>query len=300
MDSSGVPRRRATAVGLLAIVLFSAIVSLVRVTSQNFGATLGAALIYTLVSVILWTIRRPKNLRAFPRKYMLLCGVLFIVYEVSVGLAVGLAGDSEQAIEVSIVNYLWPTLMVVLMLFVPGAGRASWLIIPGVLLAMFGIGMVVGGEAGLDPGSIASHISSNPVPYALAFAGAMAWAAYSVITPRISRGHDGLTLFITGTAIALWAVHAMAGSVPDRLPGVTAYVVLVAASVAIGAGYGGWNIGILRGNLIVLASASYVTPVFSSIIAALTLGAALTGTFWRGVLMVTTGSLLSWWAIRSV
>lgn len=112
----------------------------------------------------------------------------------------------------------------------------------------------------------------------------MAWAAYSVITPRISRGHDGLTLFITGTAIALWAVHAMAGSVPDRLPGVTAYVVLVAATVAIGAGYGCWNIGILRGNLIVLASASYVTPVFSSIIAALTLGAALTGTFWRGVL----------------
>lgn len=122
MDSSSVPRWRATAVGLLAIALFSAIVSLVRVTSQNFGATLGAALIYTLVSVILWAIRRPKNLRAFPRKYMLLCGVLFIIYEVSVGLAVGLAGDSEQAIEVSIVNYLWPTLMVVLMLFVPGQG----------------------------------------------------------------------------------------------------------------------------------------------------------------------------------
>jgi drug/metabolite transporter (DMT)-like permease len=193
------PNHNATLVGLLAIVLFSAIVSLVRITAQNFGATLGAALIYTLTAVVMWVIRRPKRLRSLPLRYLLVCGTLFVVYEVSVGLAVGLAHNATQALEVSVVNYLWPTLMVLLSLIGRRFTAKTWLVIPGALLASLGTAFVVGGDAGLNPASIAAHIASNPVPYALAFGGAVTWAVYSVITPRISEGHDGITLFLTGS-----------------------------------------------------------------------------------------------------
>lgn len=221
------PNRNATLVGLLAIVLFSAIVSLVRITAQNFGATLGAALIYTLTSVVMWIIRRPKRQRSFPLRYLLVCGALFVVYEVSVGLAVGLAHDATQALEVSVVNYLWPTLMVLLSLIGRRLTAKTWLVIPGALLASLGTAFVVGGDAGLHPASIAAHIASSPVPYVLAFGGAIAWAVYSVITPRISEGHDGITLFLTGVAVALWIVHFLTGSVPQRThtAGIGAYIV---------------------------------------------------------------------------
>ncbi|MCI2185404.1 aromatic amino acid DMT transporter YddG [Bifidobacterium tibiigranuli] len=294
------PNHNATLVGLLAIVLFSAIVSLVRITAQNFGATLGAALIYTLTAVVMWVIRRPRQLRSFPLRYLLVCGTLFVVYEVSVGLAVGLAHDATQALEVSVVNYLWPTLMVLLSLIGRRFTAKTWLVIPGALLASLGTAFVVGGDAGLNPAGIAAHIASNPVPYALAFGGAVTWAVYSVITPRISEGYDGITLFLTGVAVALWIVHFLTGSVPQHAhpAGIGAYIVLVAAALVIGAGYACWDAGIMHGNLTVLGSASYAAPVLSSAIGALALGASLTVSFWQGVVLVVVGSLIGWWATK--
>ncbi|MEG0632408.1 MAG: EamA family transporter, partial [Pseudomonas sp.] len=64
-------------------------------------------------------------------------------------------------------------------------------------------------------------------------------------------------------------------------------------------GYALWNIGILRGNLTLLATASYGAPVLSSAFAALWLGAHLTPQFWQGAVLVTAGSLVCWHATRA-
>lgn len=292
--------RRATGVGMLAVVLFSAVVTLVRVTSQDFGATLGAPLIYTLASTVLWLTHRPRGLRRFPLRYLLVCGALFVVYETSLALAVGLADSAEQTLEVSVVNYLWPTFLVLLSLVGRRSGRVHWLVIPGVALATLGTAAVVGGREGLNVAAIAGHVVSNPVPYALTFGGAVVWAVYSVLTPRLAEGCDGLTVFITGTAAALWIVHLTTGTSADRAPGVGGWAVLVAAALVIGAGYACWNIGILRGNITLLGTASYAAPILSSLIGAVVLGAALTPSFWWGVLLVAVGSAMSGWATRQM
>ncbi|MOA50751.1 Aromatic amino acid exporter YddG [compost metagenome] len=67
---------------------------------------------------------------------------------------------------------------------------------------------------------------------------------------------------------------------------------------AMAAGYALWNVGILKGNLTLLATASYFTPVLSTFFAALWLSTRLTASFWQGVAMVTAGSLLCWVATR--
>lgn len=72
---------------------------------------------------------------------------------------------------------------------------------------------------------------------------------------------------------------------------------LLAAAVGMAAGYALWNIGILRGNLTLLATASYSAPMLSSAFAAW-LGAHLGLQFWQGVLRVTAGALLCWQATR--
>jgi drug/metabolite transporter (DMT)-like permease len=73
---------------------------------------------------------------------------------------------------------------------------------------------------------------------------------------------------------------------------------LIALSVALGFGYAAWNVGILHGNVSLLAAASYFTPVLSSALAAALLSAALSWSFWQGAGMVCAGSLLCWQATR--
>ena len=102
--SQGSVSGRATAIGLMAVVLWSAMVALVRTVTETFGATLGAALIYSVAAVILWIVRRPASLRKAPRRYLLLGGLLFVAYEISFSLALGMASDASQAIEVSVLN----------------------------------------------------------------------------------------------------------------------------------------------------------------------------------------------------
>jgi hypothetical protein len=50
--------------------------------------------------------------------------------------------------------------------------------------------------------------------------------------------------------------------------------------------------------MMILASASYATPVLSSAVAATLLGTTLPVAFWQGVALVVAGSLLSWHATR--
>src|SRR5699024_3002302 len=70
------PARRATLAGLGAIVVWSAMVALLRLVSDDFGATLGMALVYSLAAAMLWIVRRPRALRSFPLRYLLIGGAL--------------------------------------------------------------------------------------------------------------------------------------------------------------------------------------------------------------------------------
>ena len=288
---------KATLVGLLAVALWSTIVGLIRGVSQNFGATGGAALIYTVGSVLLLLSVGPTRVSQLPRRYLLAGGALFVAYEWCLSLSLGYATNARQAIEVGMVNYLWPTFtMTAAILF--NRQRASGLIVPGFLLGIAGIGLVLGGEAGFDPAGMVANVRSNPLSYGLAFAGAVIWAAYCTVTARIARGGNAVTLFFALTAASLWVQYALHEQAPMTVT-LHAVVLLVLAAAAMAFGYAAWNVGILRGNLTVLAGASYFIPVFSAALAAALLGAVLPAAFWQGAAMVTGGSLLCWAATRA-
>jgi drug/metabolite transporter (DMT)-like permease len=67
--------------------------------------------------------------------------------------------------------------------------------------------------------------------------------------------------------------------------------------VALGFGYAAWNIGILHGNVTVLAAVSYFTP-YSLPRLPPCAEFPLSFSFWQGALMVCAGSLLCWYATR--
>ncbi|AYZ32709.1 aromatic amino acid DMT transporter YddG [Serratia sp. FDAARGOS_506] len=289
-------RTRATLFGLLAILLWSSVVGLIRSVSEGLGPIGGAAMIYSVSAVFLLVAIGVPKWRSFPRPYLIVGSLLFVSYEICLSLSLGYANTRLQAIEVGMINYLWPCFTVLMALALNGQ-KAKWWLLPGLLLSLFGIGWIMSGEGGWSPAQMLANVRSNPLSYALAFSGAVIWALYCNLTKKIAQGSNGVVLFIVLTALALWLKYAFsAESGMQFSAGVT--VTLLCAGVAMGAGYAAWNVGILHGNMTLLATVSYFTPVLSAVFAALVLHTSLTANFWQGVAMVTLGSLICWRATR--
>ncbi len=287
-----------TVIGLFAVVLWGFMAGLMRLAADAFGATLGAALVYTVGGIMLLLTRRPKPLSQAPHRYLLLGGIMFITYETSISLSIGLASTAAQSVEVSLVNYLWPTLLVLFTAALSGRKGAVWQALPGAIIATVGVAMAVGGDS-LDVQSALRNIASNPLPFILAFAGALIWAVYAAITPSMSGGYDGTTVFFCCVAVTQWIIHFMSGDgIPVQAPGLAGYLALIACAVSIAGGYACWGYGMLHGNMETLAVGSYATPVFSTASSTLLLGVALGLPFWIGVVLVVTGSLLNVWFSR--
>ena len=68
------------------------------------------------------------RLGAFPRRYLIVGSALFVSYEICLSLSLGFAADRAQAIELGIVNYLWPCLTVVFAMLINGQRASAWVV----------------------------------------------------------------------------------------------------------------------------------------------------------------------------
>lgn len=293
MDSSS---QRATLFGLLAILLWSTSVGLFRSIAEHFGAVGGAALIYSISAICLCIVRGLPNIRDFPPRYLWIGGALFVTYEICLSLAIGFAHTRSQSLELGMINYLWPSLTIVLALFINKQRSNLWLW-PGLALSLAGIIQVMKGDGDWSPALMWDNILDNPLAYGLAFSAAVIWALYCNLTRRWSQGKNGVSLFFCITALALWGKFAFVSEAPLHFT-TSATLQLLFMGVSTAVAYSAWNHGIQRGNMTMLATASYFTPVLSALLASLWLGLSPGWSFWQGVVMVVGGSLLCWLATR--
>ena len=289
---------QATMTGLLAILLWSSIIGLLRSVSELLGPTGGAAMMYSVASVFLLLSVGWVRLAEFPRRYLVWGSLLFVTYELCLALSIGYAHTARQAIEVGMVNYLWPTFTVVAAILF-NRQKTNVLIVPGFLLSVAGICRVLAGEQGVDAAGMLANVRDNPLSYGLAFAGALIWAAYCTVTARIAGGKNGVTLFFILVSASLWLKY-LAGGGGQMAFSTEAVVYLLLAAAAMGFGYAAWNVGILHGNVTLLAGASYFIPVLSAALSSLLLRAPLSMAFWQGSAMVCGGAILCWLATRAM
>lgn len=285
-----------TLAGCLAILMWSTIVAFIRNVAEQLGPVGGAAMIYTVSTALLAIFIGLPRPGRFSQKYLLVGGALFVSYEMCLALALGMANDRHQTVEMGVINYLWPCLTVLLAVMV-SKKRVSLLLYPALALAFLGVAWTVSGDEGLSLNQIAANVATNPVSYTLAFVGAFIWAVYCNVTKRLANGENTITWFFMATALALWAKYFMSDE-PAMVWSMGAVTDLLFAAVAMGAGYALWNIGIIGGNMMLLATLSYFTPIFSTFFAAVLLDIELTTAFWQGVVMVTLASLACWWLTR--
>lgn len=221
---------------------------------------------------------------------------MFVIYELCFSYAIALAQTAQQAIEVSLVNYLWPGLTVAMLILFKEI-KFNVFVIVGLAISLSGIILIQTGQGALTWSNILSNILENPISYILAFVGATLWSLYCVITKKYSDGHNPISFFFVAISIVLWTKYLWShGLSLNAIPEVelTTIGLLGIVSVVMALGYAAWNIGIIKGNITILVTLSYFSPVISTLISMFILQTNLPTEFWYGVILVTSGSLVCW------
>ncbi|MDO7439478.1 aromatic amino acid DMT transporter YddG [Acinetobacter baumannii] len=290
----------ATLIGLSAILMWASMVGFVKHITTAIGPDVGITLIYSLSALLLLIIFRVPNFKLISKKYLILGAILFIAYELCFSFALAYSKTAQQAIEVSIVNYLWPSLTVLAFVIFREL-KFNVFIILGLLISISGIIFIQTGNGDFSLGRVVDNFHSNPLSYILAFIGAIIWAFYCVLTKKMGKGQNPISIFFLGVALTLWLKLLFSGQLSLPSLDLNTILSLIVASAAIGLGYAAWNIGIIHGNITMLVVASYFTPIISSLLAMLVLQTELSISFWQGTAMVTAGSLICWlstnWAV---
>ena len=295
--------QRATWIGLVAVLCWSSTVGLMRSVAEALGALGGAAVLYSVSAAFVLLVKglpSRAQLRRVSRVYLIVCGLLFAFYEICLSVAIGLAHDRPQSMELGMINYLWPCLTIVLAVLCRQQAARWWLWL-GVALCLWGLVLVMGEGASSGDApwwqSLGAHMAANPLAYWLAFGAALMWPTYSVLARIHGGGFNGVGLFLLLTAVLLWLQWWAVDTVPMRWSW-SALLQVLAIGALTALGYGCWEHGIQRGNLAVMAAGSYFTPVLSALWASVWLAVQPGLPFWQGVVLITVGSLVCWWATR--
>ncbi|KPJ75109.1 MAG: hypothetical protein AMS14_04215 [Planctomycetes bacterium DG_20] len=289
-------RQLNTALGIVAIVLWSSTMALARSLAETVGPLTTGALAYTASGAAgcLCLAAGGRLVPAFrlPRAYLVGSGALFVTYIVCIYLAVGLAVSRQQAIEVGILNYLWPALTLVFAIPILHA-RVRAAFVPGVILGLAGAALAPLrlGEYSLD--ALVANLRDQPVPYLLGLAAAILWALYSNVSRRWAGEARGgavpVFVLVTGLVLAAlrWAFpeeSVWTGRAVAELAVIAVFPTLLA--------YALWDAAVRRGNLMLVASLSYLTPLLSTAISAVYLRVALGWNLWAACGLVVGGALV--------
>ncbi len=195
-------------------------------------------------------------------------------------------------VAVSLINYLWPLLIVLFSALLPahkGGGRLGWHHLLGAALGFGGVFLILGDGAAE---ALASH--QIWLAYGAAGAAAVVWAGYSVLSRLQSH--------IPSRAVAFFCLASAVGALLAHL----AFETTVwpkdgwgwAAILALGLGPAGgafylWDRGMKQGDIRTLGVAAYLTPLLSTLLLSLREDVIMDLRLWLACVAITLGALLA-------
>lgn len=288
------PTRRNTLLGLVAILFWSTTIAFSRSLTEQLGTFTAAALIYIFAGLFGLVLEHVQfgglqKLARVPRSYLLVCGGLFVLYMTALYLAVGLAATRIQVIIVGLINYLWPALS--LIFSVPLLRRRASALLPvGILLALAGTWLATTSDLNTielmqDRGSL--------VPYGMALVAAVAWALYSNLGRRMGEENESgaVPLFLLASGLLLGGIRLFVTETSHWTPAAVAelaYMALFPGMLA----YILWDIAVRKGEIILVTSLSYLTPLLSTLVSALVLNIRPGAAVWLAAGLVIAGALV--------
>jgi drug/metabolite transporter (DMT)-like permease len=250
--------RTATAVGFGAILLWSALALLTTLVGPipPFQLTAMAFALGFSLAAVKWLLASESigaHLALPLRVWALGVGGLF-GYHVCFFVALTLA----PPVEANLINYLWPLLIVLFSGLLPGE-RLRWWHLAGGLSGLAGCALLIGGGAG-------GFELKYAAGYATAFAAALTWSSYSVLSRRLREvPTDAVGAFCGATAVLALIAHLLFERtyVPQ---GGEWLALLVLGFGPVGAAFYLWDYGVKRGDIKALGALSYMTPLLSTLL----------------------------------
>lgn len=284
--------------GIMSILFWSSTIGISRKVTEDIGAIRSGFYIF-LTGGILGFIynyilrKKLRELLALKKSYILICGGLFVLYMVCFYLAVGLAKSRQAAIEVGIINYFWPALTLLFSAPILKT-RLKPIIIPGIIIAIAGIVLATSRGEISSFASISDRITHNAVAYILAFTAAISWALYSNLSRLLSPDSDveASALFMVFSAVIFYILNLYFDE-PEVWTTATyiniVYLIIFPTILA----YQFWEMAMTKGDMLLVAEVSYLTPVISTIASCIILSVFPDMSLWTGASLVIAGALLS-------
>jgi drug/metabolite transporter (DMT)-like permease len=293
---------RNTLLGLSAIVLWSSTVALARSISEQLGPLTAGSAVYLTAGLLLtgagfWRERSFGSLQSLPRKYLFGCGALFLIYTTALFLALGLATNRSQTLEVGLLNYLWPALTILFSLPILG-NKARLGLIPATLLSLLGVFLVLTHETSVSWNSLFANLSNNPGAYSLGLLAAVSWGLYSNLARRWGdpQNSGGVQLFTLASGVTFGLISLFW---PEKSVWSLRVLIEVAfLGLATALAYVFWDTSMRAGQMVLVAACSYLTPLFSTLVSCIYLGVRPGLGLWLGCAVLIFGSFLSWLSVR--
>lgn len=187
-------------------------------------------------------------------------------------------------VEATLINYLWPLLIVLLAWLVLGEPFRPAIAV-GTALGVSGAALVIGGQG-------VTFETAHILGYGLAIASALAWSSYTIL---LRKWGGGRAYFLTAS---LWSVLAsgvwlfLAGWPPPP-PAASWGAILYLGTVAMGAAILAWERAVTGGPVAVLGAMAYLAPFLSAFFLWLILGKPIGSLAVIGILLIVAGGAVA-------
>lgn len=285
MTSEQNGKARATLIGFSAVALW-ALLALFTVGAQPVPALQLNAMCFAIGGLIgvVWlaTTGSFAVLRSVPLRVYAFGTVGLFGYHYLYFSALSLAPPAEAGL----IAYLWPLLIVLFSGLLPGERLRAGHIL-GALIAFGGAALIVA------KGGISASAAALP-GYGLAFLCALTWSGYSLVSRRFGAVPTAaVTVYCLATSVLSLGAHLAIEETIWPATSLGWASVLALGLGPVGLAFFTWDIGVKRGDIQLLGTASYAAPLLSTLALILAGFATATPMILVAAAMIAAGAFLA-------
>jgi len=285
-----------TLAGFAAILFWSTSVPLARGVSEKLGHLHAAALIQLIGGLLgLAFAARQRGyagrVRALPIKYLFVCGALFVSYMFFYYYAIGGVTERSQVLETGLLNYLWPALT--LLFSVPLLKkRARAGLVPGMVMALAGVVLAVNHGSLSGASELFLNLCGGSLFHLSALSAAVVWGLYSNFSRRFAGAEEegAVPLFMIASFLVIFPLTFLFPETPRWSPAAAGE--LVAISLFSALGYVLWEAAMRNGDMVLVSSASFFTPLLSTLLSGWYLGVPVGAGIWAACAFIIIGAVI--------
>lgn len=295
----------ATLAGIVAIILWASNIAFSKSSMEKEGNYYAAFYIYfysgITIFVLLLAFQKKvdffKKIISLPLSYYLKTGIFFILNNVLLFMAVGMAKKNEELVIVTLLNYTWPIMIFIIGIPLLKLKIPVKILLPGIVLSLAGISLaLLQGYSYAMVDRILRAGDDNLLAYLLAFITSVSWAVYSNLITKYKSEDDiaGIPVIFLLSGLIFLLILGLNGQLATvHMSAIfhnTDLIFVIIGPTAIG--YLFWYFAMKMGNRFLIISFSFFIPLLSMLIIQIKFHIEISFLFWVAALFSISGSYL--------